>query len=509
MENVDISLVDWSRAQFALTAIYHWLFVPLTLGLSIIIAIMESVYAKNKNPEWKRMTKFWMKLFAVNFAIGVATGIILEFEFGTNWSTYSWMVGDIFGAPLAVEGLMAFFIEATFFVVMFFGWNKVSKGFHLLSTWMVAIGSNLSAYWILVANAWMQKPVGTTFNPDSVRNEMLNFWDVAFSPFATVKFFHTVMSGCVVASAFVIGVGAWYLLKNREEFIAKKSIFIAAIFGLVASFLVSHSGDISAKQVAKVQPMKLAAMEGLYEGKNGAGLIMVGIVNGSKTIDNKEDPFLFKIEVPNALSMMCYNNPDAFVPGINDIIFGNKFQNIASAADRIKSGKDAISALSVYKYSKSKNDTTLKKSSLKILNENYKNFGYGYISDVKTLIPSISITFYSFHLMVGFGTYLMLFFALILFLSFRKIIDKSKVILRIAIWSIPVAYIASTMGWIVAEVGRQPWVIQDLLSTSMATSNLQVSSVKLTFVILAVIFTALLIADVKIILNQIKQGPKE
>ena len=270
MDQIDLSLIDWSRAQFALTAIYHWIFVPLTLGLSFIIAIMESIYVRTGKEEWKRITQFWMKLFGINFAIGIATGIILEFEFGTNWSNYSWYVGDIFGAPLAIEGIMSFFLESTFIAIMFFGWEKVSKKFHLLSSWLVAIGSNLSALWILVANAWMQSPVGMHFNPETARSEMLNFWEVLFSPVAINKFLHTVTSAYVLAALFVIAVSAWYLLKKRNLMLAKKSMVIAATFGLLASLFLAITGDGSAYQVAQKQPAKLAAMEGLYHGKTQA-----------------------------------------------------------------------------------------------------------------------------------------------------------------------------------------------------------------------------------------------
>ncbi len=249
MEHVS-ELVDWSRAQFALTALYHWIFVPLTLGLSFIIAIMESVYVKTNDEWWKKTTQFWMTLFAINFALGLATGIIMEFEFGTNWSNYSWIVGDIFGAPLAIEGIMAFFMESTFFAIMFFGWNKVSKKTHLLSTWLVAIGSNLSALWILIANGWMQHPVGMVFNPESARNEMVDFWAVALNPNAYSKFLHTISSGYVLASLFVIAVSSWYLLKGREIKFAKRSIIVAASFGMITSLYMLASGDESAHQVA-------------------------------------------------------------------------------------------------------------------------------------------------------------------------------------------------------------------------------------------------------------------
>src|ERR1035437_7762433 len=274
----DLALVDWSRGQFALTAFYHWLFVPLTLGITFLLAIMETIYYKTGNPQWKKITRFWMKLFGINFAIGIATGIILEFQFGTNWSYYSWFVGDIFGAPLAIEGIMAFFMESTFIAVMFFGWDRVSKRYHLLSTWLTAIGANLSALWILVANAWMQNPVGMKFNPDTARNEMVNFWDVFLSPLAINKFLHTISSGFVLAGVFIIGVSAWYLLKKREVVFAKKSILVAAIFGFISSLFLVITGDGSARIDAHKQPMKLAAMEGLYQGKNGAGLVAFGIL---------------------------------------------------------------------------------------------------------------------------------------------------------------------------------------------------------------------------------------
>ncbi len=264
---MDASLVDWSRAQFALTAIYHWLFVPLTLGLSFIIAFMESIYVRTGNEEWKKITKFWMTLFGINFAIGVATGIILEFEFGTNWSNYSWFVGDIFGAPLAVEGIMAFFMESTFIAVMFFGWNKVSKRFHLISTWLVAIGANLSALWILVANSWMQYPVGMRFNPESARNEMVNFWEVLFSPVAINKFLHTVTSGYVLSAVFVIGVSAWYLLRNRHSLVAKRSILIASVFGFIMSVFLVITGDGSARLMAEHQPVKFVASLKYHSGR--------------------------------------------------------------------------------------------------------------------------------------------------------------------------------------------------------------------------------------------------
>ena len=250
---MDVSLIDWSRLQFAVTAGYHWLFVPLTLGLGLVVSIMETIYFRKGDEYWKKVTKFWMKLFAINFAVGIATGLILEFEFGTNWSNYSWLVGDIFGAPLAIEGILAFFMEATFFAVMFFGWNKVGKKFHLASTWLTAIGAAISAYWILVANGWMQNPVGTQFNPDTVRNEMVSFWTVAGNPVAVSKFFHSVFSGWMTGGVFVIGVSAWYMLKKRDLRFAKSSMAVGALVGIVGGVAVMLAGDSSGVHVAKYQ----------------------------------------------------------------------------------------------------------------------------------------------------------------------------------------------------------------------------------------------------------------
>ncbi len=517
IENFDLSLVNWSRAQFALTAIYHWLFVPLTLGLSFIIAFMETRYVKTGNPEWKRITKFWMTLFGINFAIGVATGLILEFEFGTNWSNYSWFVGDIFGAPLAIEGIMAFFLESTFIAVMFFGWNKVSKKFHLLSTWLVAVGSNLSALWILVANGWMQFPAGMHFNPDTARNEMLNFWEVFLSPVAVNKFLHTITSGYVLASIFVIGVSAWFLIKGREQLMAKRSIAIAAVFGLISSLFLVYTGDGSAYQVAQKQPMKLAAMEGLYQGQEGAGLIVLGMPTPGKQYDDDKDEFVFKFEIPKLLSFLGYRNTEAFVPGVKDLVEGgyeyaneNGEVSIAhSAEEKIRMGRMAIAALGEYKQAKDTDDKLKMEESLTVFRENFKYFGYGYLNDPKSIIPNVPLTFYSFHIMVALGFYFILFFILSIFFLFRKQITEKKWFLRLAVLTIPLVYIASVSGWIVAEVGRQPWTIQDILPTVAAVSQIDASAVQITFWLFAFIFTALLIAELKIMTKQIKIGPKE
>ncbi len=505
--DIDLSLVNWSRAQFALTAIYHWFFVPLTLGLSFMIAIMETIYVRTGKEEWKRITKFWMKLFGINFAIGVATGIILEFEFGTNWSNYSWFVGDIFGAPLAVEGILAFFLESTFIAVMFFGWDKVSKKFHLTSSWLVAFGSNLSALWILVANSWMQYPVGMEFNPETARCEMLNFWQVLLSPVAVNKFLHTITSSYVVAALFIIGLSSWYLLKKRELLLAKKSIILASLFGLLSALFVALTGDGSAYMIAQKQPAKLAAIEGLYQGKEGAGLIVFGIPKPDAH-KNKTDNFHFKFEIPKMLSLLGYRDADAYVPGIKDLTDGNNSYNIMSATDKMAKGRLAISALKSFKDFKKEKNEPGADSVLQIFKTNAQYMGYGYLNDPDSIIPNVPLTFYSFHIMVGLGALFILFFAIIFFFSFKNKIDDKKLFLKSAILLLPFGFIASQCGWIVAEVGRQPWAIQDLLPTAIATTHIDATAVMTTFILFALLFTILLIAEIKIMLTQIKIGPK-
>jgi cytochrome bd ubiquinol oxidase subunit I len=516
LDKIDLSLVDWSRAQFALTAMYHWLFVPLTLGLSFIVAFMETIYIKTGNPEWKRITKFWMTLFGINFAIGIATGIILEFEFGTNWSNYSWFVGDIFGAPLAIEGIMAFFLESTFIAVMFFGWSKVSPRFHLISTWLVAIGASLSALWILVANAWMQLPAGMHFNPDTARNEMINFWQVLFSPMAVDKFLHTVTSGFTLASIFVIGISAWFLIKKREINFAKRSMVVAATFGLLAGIFTAFTGDSSARLLARTQPMKFAAFEGLYDGNNGVPLVAFGVVQQQPPNSKNYLPGIrIKVEIPNFLSYMAYFNSKAFIPGVNDLINGNKGKGILSAKEKIERGKEARRVLTAYKEAKEQGNLAIAEEIRKkfddpqFLENNFKYFGYGFLNDPKSLVPNVPLSFYSFHVMVFLGFYFIAFFALTLFFVLKKKIDTKNWFLWVALLSIPLPYIAGEAGWIVAEVGRQPWVIQDYLPTVAAVSQINASSVQVTFWLFALVFTGLLIAELSIMTKQVKIGPKE
>ena len=487
--------IIWSRIQFAMTAAYHWLFVPLTLGLALVMAVMESLYLIKKDEFWKKAAKFWMKLFAVNFAVGIATGIILEFEFGTNWSNYSWMVGDMFGAPLAIEGILAFFMEATFFAVMFFGWEKVSPKFHLASTWLTGIGATISAYWILVANGWMQNPVGTTFNPDTVRSEMASaaaFWEVISNPVAVSKFFHSVTSGWVTGGIFVVGVSAWYLLKGRHVEFARKSLLVGAIVGLVGSGAVMLSGDSSGVHAAKYQPMKLAAAEGLMDGGNGAAFT---IVPG--------------VKIPKMLSILATHKADGFVPGINDILNGyvdDEGVRVPSVVEKMEAGRNALDALAVYRGLKEV-DPELADASRQILEETVGYMGYGHLSAPEDVVPPVGVVFWAFRLMIGFGMLVALVLLLSLIAVWKDKLGAWKWLLWAAIVCIPLVYITGQCGWIVAEVGRQPWTIQGLLPVNVAISSLSAGQVMTTFFIFLAVFALFLTIEIRIMLRAIGKGP--
>ena len=538
--NIDAGTIDWSRAQFALTAIYHWLFVPLTLGLAVIMGFAETKYYRTKDEFWKTTAKFWQKLFGINFAMGVATGIILEFEFGTNWSNYSWFVGDIFGAPLAVEGIVAFFMESTFVAVMFFGWKKVSPGFHLASTWLTGLGATISAWWILVANAWMQYPVGCEFNPDTMRNEMVSFAEVALSPFAIDKFCHTVISSWIIGAIFCVAVCCWYLMKNRDTKLATESMKIGVWVGLVAALLAGATGHKSAQSVGKVQPMKLAAMEALYNGGTDVGLTAIAWVNPFCQPDYaNEESAPLKLEMPYALSFMATNDIHGYVPGINDILNGYTKPDGTkepSVDEKIARGKKAIEALAAYRQAKynSSDDGSTAAYQLGILKENMKYFGYGYIKDKNDIVPYIPINFWAFRIMVGLGCVFILYFLVLLLLIYdipflsvftRRLLasigllpetlaDAPKRLTGLPSWHywiaialVPLAYIASECGWLVAEFGRQPWTIQDMLPTWAAVSDLNAGSVALTFILFLILFTTMLAVEINILLKHIAKGP--
>lgn len=490
---VETALVDWSRMQFALTAGYHWLFVPLTLGLAVIMATMETIYVVKGDEFWKRTAKFWMKLFAINFAVGIATGIILEFEFGTNWSNYSWFVGDIFGAPLAIEGIFAFFMEATFFAVMFFGWNKVSKRTHLVATWLTGIGAAISAVWILVANSWMQNPVGMEFNPDTVRHEMVDFWALVLNPVAISKFFHSVFSGWMTGSVFVIGISCWYLLRRRERRFALASIRVAAVVGIIGTLAVMFSGDSSGVQAAKYQPMKLAAAEGLEDGGEGAPF---SIVPG--------------VEIPAMLSILATHDVDGYVPGINDILDGYTTPDGVrhlSADEKIERGRVALEAFATYRELKD-SDPEAAAAARATLDDNIEYFGYGYIDSKEELVPPVSLVYWAFRAMVGIGGFLLLMMAFVLWSERRQRLENMRWLLWVALLSIPLVYLAGQAGWVVAEVGRQPWVIDGLLPVKAAVSSVSVAAVQTTFWLFVAIFTLFLVIEMRIMVKAINEGPK-
>ena len=491
---VDAALIGWSRAQFALTACYHWLFVPLTLGLAVIMAVMETLYVVRKDDFWKRTARFWQKIFGINFAVGIATGIILEFEFGTNWSNYSWFVGDIFGAPLAIEGIFAFFMEATFVAVMFFGWDKVGKKFHLASTWLTGIGASISALWILVANGWMQHPVGMEFNPDTVRHEMTDFWAVVSNPVAVTKFFHSVLSGWMTGAIVVIGVSCWYLLRKRDVRFARSSIKVASIVGIVGTLAVMFTGDGSAVHVARYQPMKLAAAEGLEDGGTRAPF---SIVPG--------------VEIPGMLSFLATHDIDGFVPGINDLLEGYVTpEGVAglSAEEKMARGDAALDAFRQYRETRDTNPEAAAEAR-KILEENVDYFGYGYIKDKEDLVPDVWLVYWPFRIMVGLGCLLLLLMVLVLWFEHKNRIEQMRWLQMASMVSIPLVYIAGQAGWIVAEVGRQPWAIQDLLPVNAAVSSLDKGAVMTTFFIFVAVFTLFLAIEIRIMLNAIRKGPEK
>ena len=491
-----MDVIVWSRIQFAMTAAYHWLFVPLTLGLALVMAIMETIYVVKKDEFWKKTAQFWVKLFAINFAVGIATGIILEFEFGTNWSNYSWFVGDMFGAPLAIEGILAFFMEATFFAVMFFGWDKVSRRFHLASTWLTGIGASISAFWILVANGWMQNPVGTTFNPDTVRSEMASaqaFWEVISNPVAVSKFFHAITSGWVTGGVFVVGVSCWYLLKKRQRKFAKASILIGSLVGIAGSFAVMLTGDASGVHAAEFQPMKLAAAEGLQDGGRRAAFT---IVPG--------------VKIPGMLSILATHDINGFVPGINDILNGytdNDGNVIPSVAEKMQRGRTALDALAQYRALKD-SDPAAAAEARAVLDENVQYMGYGHLEKPEDVIPPVGVVFWSFRFMIGLGMLMLLELVVVGWLAWKDKLADKKWLLLAALCCIPLVYICGQAGWVVAEVGRQPWTIQGLLPVNVAISSLSAGAVKTTFFVFLAIFTLFLVIEIRILIGAIKKGPE-
>ncbi|HEY8887036.1 MAG TPA: cytochrome ubiquinol oxidase subunit I [Gallionella sp.] len=499
-------LVDISRLQFAATALYHFLFVPLTLGLSFLLVIMESVYVMTGKEVYKDMTRFWGKLFGINFALGVTTGLTMEFQFGTNWAYYSHYVGDIFGAPLAIEGLMAFFLESTFVGLFFFGWDKLSKEKHLMVTFLVAVGSNLSALWILIANGWMQNPVGAEFNYHTMRMEMTSFTQLLFNPVAQVKFVHTVSAGYVTASMFVLGISAYYLLIGRDKAFALRSIAIAAGFGLASALSVIVLGDESGYTAGEVQRVKLATIEAAWHTEKApAAITAIGFPNEATQSTD------YAIKIPYLLGLIATRSVDEKVTGITEL----RDENEA----RIRDGMIAYSALEKLRSGDTGDETkaTFEKSK--------DNLGYGlllkkYTPNVtdatedqikmaaRDTIPKVAPMFWTFRIMMAAGFIILFIFAASFYYVAKRTIAEKKWLLRLALYSIPLPWIAAEMGWIVAEYGRQPWTISGILPTNLSTSNLDPSSVYFSLAGFVGFYTLLLVAEMYLMFKYARLGPQ-
>ena len=501
----DPLLVDLSRLQFALTALYHFLFVPLTLGLSILIAMMETVYVMTRRSIWRDMTKFWGALFGINFALGVATGITMEFQFGMNWAFYSHYVGDVFGAPLAIEGLMAFFLEATFVGLFFFGWDKLSARAHLAVTWLMALGTNFSALWILIANGWMQNPVGSAFNPDTMRMEVTDFIAVLFNPVAQAKFVHTVSAGYVCAATFVLGVSGWYLLRGRHIDLAKRSFVIASAFGLASTLSVIVLGDESGYALTDNQKMKLAAIEAMWKTEPApASFSVIGLPS------TKDRTTHFAIHVPWVMGLIGTRSVDKTIPGIEELV--------AKAEERIRNGLAAYDALE--KIKADRKDTAARTAFavsqgdlgyallLKQFVADPRQASEQHIKDAAwSTVPHVPSLFFSFRIMVGCGFVLLAVFAVAFWHTMREE-EAPRWLFRMALLAMPLPWIAIELGWLVAELGRQPWIIDGVLPTFLATSELGVFNLLLTIAGFTIVYGALAVIEVRLMLAAIRKGPE-
>ena len=498
-------LVDLSRLQFAVTAMYHFLFVPLTLGLTFLLVIMEGSYLVTGQQVYKDMTRFWGKLFGINFALGVTTGLTMEFQFGTNWAYYSHYVGDIFGAPLAIEGLMAFFLESTFIGLFFFGWDRLTKGQHFMVTVLTAVGSNLSALWILVANGWMQHPVGATFSYTTMRMELSNFWDVIFNPDAQAKFVHTVSAGYVTASVFVLGISAWYILKGRDLEFARRSFRIAAAFGFASALSVIVLGDESGYTVTEAQQTKLAAMEAMWHTEPApASFNLFAIPDDAKQQND------FAIKIPYLMGIIGTRSFTKKIPGIDEIKAKNR--------TRIESGILAVTAMEELR--KNKDDVAAKQ----VFEAHKQDLGFGlllkkYTNDVSRAtpamiqhatddtVPRVAPMFWAFRVMVALGFIYAVLFSLALYHTVRGTFLKKPWLLRAAVWLIPTPWLAAELGWFVAEYGRQPWTIYGVLPTHLSASSLSPASLYGSLTGFIVFYTGLLAIELYLMVKFARKGP--
>lgn len=500
-------VVMLSRIQFGMTALYHFLFVPLTLGLSTLLGVMETIYFITNRPIWRVMTQYWGILFGINVAMGVATGVTMEFQFGTNWAYYSHYVGDVFGVPLAIEGLMAFFLEATFVGLFFFGWDRLSKGGHLVVTWMLAAGSSFSALWILIANGWMQHPVGAHFNFHTMRMELYDFYSVIFNEVAQAKFVHTISAGYVCGSMFVLSLSAYFLLKGRNIQFAKRSMTVAAAFGLASSLCVVVLGDESGYLTGLNQRMKVAAMEGMWETEPApAPLTVIGFP------DQTTHTTKYTLKIPYLLGLIATRSVNHPVSGILDLV--------EEARGRIRSGilaYNALSALQIDPADKHAEDT---------LDTNQENIGYGlllkqYTDDVLhaspelinkaawDTVPDVFTLFWTFRVMVACGVFFICLFGTAFYFAQRRRLLKHRWFLWLAFLSLPLPWLAAEMGWVVAEYGRQPWVVDGLLPTFMGVSSVPASSVWISLLGFVFFYTVLAIVELYLMVKYIKSGPDQ
>ena len=503
---IDTTAMELSRLQFALTALYHFLFVPLTLGLSILLAVMESVYVMTGRRIWRDMTKFWGLLFGINFAMGVATGITMEFQFGTNWAYYAHYVGDIFGAPLAIEGLMAFFLEATFIGLFFFGWGRMPKLGHLAATWLMALGTNLSALWILIANGWMQFPVGAKFNPATMRMEITSFTEVLFNPVGQAKFVHTVSAGYVTGAIFVMAISAWYLLKGRNMAFAKRSMTVAASFGLASALSVVVLGDESGYLAGENQKMKLAAMEAMWKTEPAPAAITVF---GLPSARDRETTYAIKL--PWILGLIATRSIDTVIPGIEDLV--------AHAGERIKSGMIAYGALA--KIRSDPADGAARAD----FDAHVADLGYALLlkrftdkvtdatpSQIQqaawSTVPNVPVLFWAFRVMVGFGLLFIAFFALAFWLSAARRLTRYRWFLCAALLILPAPWITMELGWIVAEYGRQPWTIDGVLPTYLSVSSITPGQVGFSLSGFVLFYSTLAVVELYLMLKYIRLGPE-
>lgn len=502
-------VVDLSRAQFAATALYHFLFVPLTLGLTVLLAVMETIYVTTGREIYKQMAQFWTRLLLINFALGVATGLTMEFQFGTNWSFYSSFVGDTFGAPLAIEGLMAFFLESTFIGLMVFGWDRMSKAQHLIVTYAVALGSNFSALWILVANSFMQHPQGAEFNPITMRMELQNFGSLFFNPDAQSKFVHTVLAGYVTAAIFVCGISAWYMLKNRHLDLARRSFRVAAVFGMLGGAGVITLGDALGYVGAHVQPAKLAAMEALWTSEKAP--MAFNVIALPNQAEQKND---FAIRIPALLSILVTHSLDGVVPAIDQLE--------AEARNRIRNGIPAVQAME--RLSSNPRD----EAALAQFKAHGKDVGYGLLvlryapqgdlskitdADVaraaRDTIPDVWVVFWSFRFMVAFGLLMLAYLVLATLMTLANQVEKQRWFQWCALLMVPVPFLACEFGWLVAEVGRQPWTVNEMLPTWLSASTHSVDYMVFSLSGFILLYTAFAIVEVYLMLLFIRRGPEE